>query len=309
MTPSHVPLSIPLRAMIASAQRVFAARHENGRFGVRAQRVTIDLPAALQRTRGITSVLRGSATVGERERALPDIAGIEDIPVWWPEDVLSAVRLPRSIATLGGGPVGCGLATHCSLLGVETTLIEHTSHILPEEDEEVALFAAHALERRGAHVRTGTLALSVRKDGRMIALTMQRGRAPRRTIRVARVVIAQEEASVDRATPQIIATLPEVARVGLTPVQARAKNIPVHTLRAPYRLLARAAVDGTRDGMVKVLVHARRDTIIGVHIIGNHAGELVHEASAAMKAGMSWSKFRALPRAPLSYSELFAHVT
>lgn len=86
-----------------------------------------------------------------------------------------------------------------------------------------------------------------------------------------------------RVIPWVTFTDPEVARVGLNEQEARQKGIP-HTV-STYQIgeLDRAIADEAPHGFVKVLTPPGRDTILGVTIVGEHAGELIAEYVLAMK--------------------------
>jgi dihydrolipoamide dehydrogenase len=71
---------------------------------------------------------------------------------------------------------------------------------------------------------------------------------------------------------------PEIGSVGLTEAQAKAKGYDVRTGSFPFRALARARMAGETDGFVKVVAERKYDEVLGVHIIGPRATELVAEA-------------------------------
>ena len=78
-------------------------------------------------------------------------------------------------------------------------------------------------------------------------------------------------------------TDPEVAHTGLTEAQARARwgdRIRVH--RQPFAATDRAITDGRTMGLIKLITHGPRDRIVGAHIVGPAAGELIHEFVIAM---------------------------
>lgn len=83
--------------------------------------------------------------------------------------------------------------------------------------------------------------------------------------------------------PNVIYTAPEIAWVGSTEQALRAigENIKVSVF--PLKALSRAQVIGKTDGLVKMITHAKSDVILGVHIIGAHASELIAEAVLAME--------------------------
>ena len=85
-------------------------------------------------------------------------------------------------------------------------------------------------------------------------------------------------------------TDPEVARVGLNEQEAKAQNIPYEVTRYDIDDLDRAIADGEDRGFVKVLTVPGKDTILGVTIVGYHAGELISEYVSAMKHGLGLNK-------------------
>jgi dihydrolipoamide dehydrogenase len=87
--------------------------------------------------------------------------------------------------------------------------------------------------------------------------------------------------------PGVVYTEPEVATVGLSEDQLKQKGIPYRKGQFPFIANARARASGQMDGYVKVLAHQETDRILGVHIIGLHAGELIAEAAAAIEFGAS----------------------
>jgi len=85
-------------------------------------------------------------------------------------------------------------------------------------------------------------------------------------------------------------TDPEVARVGLNENEAKAKGIPFEVTRYGIEDLDRAIVDEEDHGLVKVLTEPGKDKILGVTIVGHHAGELIAEFVTAMTHGLGLEK-------------------
>ncbi len=85
-------------------------------------------------------------------------------------------------------------------------------------------------------------------------------------------------------------TDPEVARVGLSETEAKEKKIPFEVTRYGLDDLDRAIADGTAHGWVKVLTVPGKDRILGVTIVGEHAGDLLAEYVLAMKWGLGLNK-------------------
>jgi dihydrolipoamide dehydrogenase len=87
--------------------------------------------------------------------------------------------------------------------------------------------------------------------------------------------------------PAIVYTSPEVASVGKTQEQLEDEDIPFRKGIFPFAANGRALAGDHADGRVKILAHAETDRVLGVHIIGHAAGELIAEAAAAMTFGAS----------------------
>lgn len=87
--------------------------------------------------------------------------------------------------------------------------------------------------------------------------------------------------------PAAIFTHPEIGSVGLREHQCKEKGINVKIGRFQFRALGKAHAMGEIAGMIKVIAEAATDKILGVHIIGPHASDLVHEAALAMKMGVT----------------------
>ena len=85
-------------------------------------------------------------------------------------------------------------------------------------------------------------------------------------------------------------TEPEVAHVGINETQAKADNIEYEVTRFDIAELDRAIADGEAHGVVKVLTKPGKDKILGVTIVGDHAGDLISEYVAAMKHGLGLNK-------------------
>ena len=88
-------------------------------------------------------------------------------------------------------------------------------------------------------------------------------------------------------------TDPEVARVGLSETEAKEQGIEVEVTRYGIDDLDRAIADGTAHGFVKVLTVPGKDRILGVTIVGEHAGDLLAEYVLAMKHGLGLNKILA----------------
>ncbi|MEK6680152.1 MAG: dihydrolipoyl dehydrogenase, partial [Nitrospirota bacterium] len=85
--------------------------------------------------------------------------------------------------------------------------------------------------------------------------------------------------------PAGIFTMPEIGSVGLREKQANEKGIDIKIGRFQFRGLGKAHAMGEIAGMAKIIADAKTDRVLGLHIIGAHAADLVHEGAVAMKLG------------------------
>ncbi len=96
--------------------------------------------------------------------------------------------------------------------------------------------------------------------------------------------IAGHAGHLDYGTiPSVVYTEPELAAVGLTEAEAKEQGVPVKAGRFYYRANGRAKAMGEEDGLVKILAHAETDELVGVHIVGARASELIAELVLAME--------------------------
>lgn len=89
------------------------------------------------------------------------------------------------------------------------------------------------------------------------------------------------------AIPGIVYTHPEIASVGKTEEELNAQNVPFKRGVFPFMANGRARALGSTEGRVKILAHAQTDRILGVHIIGPRAGDLIAEAAVAIEFSAS----------------------
>jgi mercuric reductase len=97
---------------------------------------------------------------------------------------------------------------------------------------------------------------------------------------------AAKEKADYRVIPHVMFTEPEIAAVGLTEEQARAQT-DVATVTLPYRGIPAARIKEDTEGLIKLVADSRDGRLLGVHIGGNSAGELMHLGALAMKANLS----------------------
>lgn len=103
---------------------------------------------------------------------------------------------------------------------------------------------------------------------------------------VAAAVIAGENEILDyRAMPAAVFTDPEIATVGLTEEEAKAKGLEIKVGKFPFQASGRALTMDAAEGFVKVIADAKTDVLLGVHMIGPDVAELIAEAALAIELG------------------------
>ena len=90
-----------------------------------------------------------------------------------------------------------------------------------------------------------------------------------------------------RQVPSCTYCHPEVGSIGLTEAQAKDKGHDVKTGSFPFSAIGKAAIIGETAGFVKIVADAKYGEILGVHIVGPHATELIAEASAALRGELT----------------------
>lgn len=101
---------------------------------------------------------------------------------------------------------------------------------------------------------------------------------------VASNIVRGEARHVDyKAVPNCVYTVPEVASVGLTEGQAREQGHDVAVGKFAFRPLGKAMASGHQDGFVKVVCEKKYGEVLGVHMIGSHVTDMIHEGVVAIK--------------------------
>ena len=85
--------------------------------------------------------------------------------------------------------------------------------------------------------------------------------------------------------PGVVYTTPEVASVGKTEDELKQAGVAYTVGKFPFTANGRSKVNQTTDGFVKILADAKTDRVLGCHIIGREAGEMIHEACVLMEFG------------------------
>ena len=108
-------------------------------------------------------------------------------------------------------------------------------------------------------------------------------------VRNALVPVSQKKVNY-RALPWVTFTDPEAARIGLTEEEARKTGQQIRVVRLPWHAIDRAQTEGALEGFLKLILTQKGDTILGAHLVGARAGELLGELALAMQHGLGMSK-------------------
>ncbi len=267
------------------------------------------------------------------------------------DEVLQLAQLPRSMAVVGAGVIGCEYACTFAALGSKVWIIDGRDELLPFLDNEVSCALEAAMRkqlgieflwsRTVTHCDApadGEIKLSLDPEGNLVAdaVLVAAGRSsntdrlnlaaaglspgPRGLLQVngqyqtsvphiyaagdvigfpalASTSAKQARAAIFRAfrphvetessplLPTGIYTIPEVAMVGATEESLQAQKIEYVIGRALYADSARGEIIGDETGFLKLLFRRADMGLLGVHILGEHATELVHIGLMAMLTG------------------------
>jgi NAD(P) transhydrogenase len=271
------------------------------------------------------------------------------------DTILEMDRIPRSLAVVGAGVIGCEYATMLRALGIDVTLVCGQDRLLPfldaeigerlrmqlgllglrvvmkDQVEEVRLDRPQVILRLGSGLEL-TVDRALFATGRMGAtqgLGLERiGITPGRrghlevdehyqtalphvyaagdvigfpalastSMEQARVAMCHAfdlkyKSRVSPLLPMAVYTIPEIAAVGETEESCREKRIPHVVGRAYYPGNARGQIIGDMSGLVKLVFARESRKLLGVHILGEMASELVHVGAACLHFGGSIDDF------------------
>jgi NAD(P) transhydrogenase len=292
---------------------------------------------------GVVLIATGSRPL--RPRDIP----FDDPDVHDSENIINLNRIPQSMVIIGGGPVGCEYASMFTALGVDVTLLDVATHLLPFMDAEISNVLATTFVEMGMQLILGSGSATVdRVDGKLRVtlaegkqLTPEKvlfaaGRAgntenlglpeagvqtdPRGRIVVddtyrttapgiyaagdvigppALASVSMEQGrvaachafgipfkeTVDPLPPYGVYSIPEVAMVGMTEESATEQGIDYEVGRGWFKHSPRAQITGSTEGLIKLVFERDSRRLLGVHIVGETAGELIHVGQATIGCG------------------------
>ncbi|MDG1792890.1 MAG: dihydrolipoyl dehydrogenase [Flavobacteriaceae bacterium] len=139
--------------------------------------------------------------------------------------------------------------------------------------------------------------------GDVIKGPMLAHKAEEEGVLVAEILAKQKPHINYNLIPNVIYTWPEVASVGKTQEQLKSEGIDFKTGQFPMRALGRARASMDIDGFVKILADKKTDEILGVHIIGARAADLIAEAVTAMEFRASAEDISRMSHSHPTYAE------
>lgn len=139
--------------------------------------------------------------------------------------------------------------------------------------------------------------------GDVIAGPMLAHKAEDEGVAVAEFIAGQKPHVNYNTIPGVVYTHPELANVGKTEEELKAVNVAYKVGKFPFLANSRARATGQTDGFVKIIADAKTDEVLGVHIIGPQAGNMIHEVCVAMEFGASSEDIARTCHAHPTYNE------
>ncbi len=150
--------------------------------------------------------------------------------------------------------------------------------------------AGVAKDNRGRVVTDAHFATNVKgvyAIGDVIAGPMLAHKAEDEGMAVAEILAGQAGHVNYDVIPGVVYTFPEIASVGKTEEELKEKGVAYNAGKFPFTANGRAKANQQTEGFVKILADAKNDRVLGVHIIGSDAGNMIAEAAVAMEFGAS----------------------
>ena len=292
--------------------------------------------------------------------SVPEVEGHELVVT--SDDMFDLPDFPRRLVVVGGGYIGCEMASIFHGLGAQTTLLYRGEQILRGFDDEVRAFAADELRKAGVDVRVGCDVARIEAgtgDTRRVVLAngsvldadvvlYATGRRPNADglglsdvgvqqadngtivvdehfatsvpgifalgdvtggMELTPVALAEAMALVDHLfgtapgkvartmdydnIPTAVFTHPPIGTVGLTEAQARERFSDIQVFRSDFKPLKHTLSGRGERTLVKLIVDTASDRVVGLHMVGAEAGEIVQGFAVALKCGATKAQFDA----------------
>lgn len=148
-----------------------------------------------------------------------------------------------------------------------------------------------------------TTAANVYAIGDVVRGAMLAHKAEEEGVMVAEILAGQQPHIDYNLIPNVIYTWPEVAAVGKTEEELKLAGLDFKIGQFPMRALGRSRASGDTDGFIKILADAQTDEILGVHMIGARAADLIAEAVVAMEFRASAEDIARMSHSHPTYAE------
>jgi len=234
------------------------------------------------------------------------------------DEMLEIQSVPKSITLVGAGAIGVEFASIFNAFGSEVTLVEMLPRIVPTEDEEVSKALEQIMKKRGINILTGTKAdpSSIKSEitltsacriskkievnnkmetkdkgiygiGDITGISMYAHAAMMQGIAAADNICGVKNLMDYTAVPACTFASPEIASVGITEQYAKEKNMNYKVGKFNFAALGKSATSGEKEGFVKLISDSNTGKILGGHIIGDNASNLIQEIVLAVKKGLT----------------------
>ncbi len=200
---------------------------------------------------------------------VPQIEGLEETGYVTNEHIFDLTRLPASLLVVGGGPIGVELGQAFARLGSRVTIIEGLRRIVPKEDPEISATLVDVLQSEGITIATNATFVKASRDGHKKVATAKQG-----------------DRSLTFEADEILVALgrrPNVEGLNLEAAGAEQQHKQVRIVKFPWAEIDRAQAEHETTGFIKLVLAGKKDEIVGAHMIGASAGELLGEISLAMQ--------------------------
>ncbi len=241
------------------------------------------------------------------------------------DDILRLDKLPRTLTVVGAGVIGCEYASIFSTLGVRVTLVDQRNRLLPFVDAEIADALSYHMRENRVTLRLGETVSHMEpvhdENGERVRIVLTSGKQiitekalhsigrtgatdslnleaaglagfpslASTSMEQGRLATCHafgvEANSVPELFPYGIYTIPEISMVGRTEQELTELGVPYEVGKANYKEIARGQIIGDSTGLLKLLFHQEKRNLLGVHIIGEGASELVHIGQAVLAFG------------------------
>jgi|GEM_PF-3333065 len=214
----------------------------------------------------------------------PQIDGLTEIGSLTVAQLFALPEMPRSLTILGSSAVAVELAFALARLGCKVTVLSGDAALLPGEDHEISAFAEKLLQQEGVVLHTGANIQSATVEGEKKQITFEaNGELQHAESRHILALASPPQTTREQLESRIVLTQPGIAAFGLSEARAREKWNDVQVFQQRFSQLERCIVEGETRGFIK-LVTGDKGRILGAHIAGQNAGELLMPFLVAMQS-------------------------